>query len=155
MAKERLLDVWYGLSLKRKLYVLMISMTLFMAIAILLNIKVSYVFIDDIRQLMDDNISSYKFQESFRQEREAFADLVRDWTVEKEEKFQLSSKETLENVEILPYNYEKIGEERYAITWSIRNSYEEYQKQRDKMIALKGSGKAYISELYKTYEMQD
>ncbi len=126
-----------------------------MAIAILLNIKVSYVFIDDIRQLMDDNLSSYKFQESFRQEREAFADLVRDWTVEKEEKFQLSSKETLENVEILPYNYEKIGEERYAITWSIRNSYEEYQKQRDKMIALKGSGKAYISELYKTYEMQD
>ena len=101
MAKERLLDVWYGLSLKRKLYVLMISMTLFMAIAILLNIKVSYVFIDDIRQLMDDNLSSYKFQESFRQEREAFADLVRDWTVEKEEKFQLSSKETLENVEIL------------------------------------------------------
>lgn len=155
MIKEKLFYAWYGFSLKKKLYVLMISVTLFMAIAILLNIKVSYVFIDNVRQLMDDNLSSYKFQESFRLETEAFADLVRDWTLEKEQNFLNTSRETLKNVETLPYDYGKIGEERYAITWSIRNSYEEYQNQRDKTIALKGSGKGYISELYKTYQMQD
>lgn len=155
MTKEKVLDIWYGLSLKKKLYVLMISVTLFMAVAILLNIKVSYVFIDDVRQLMDDNLSSYKFQESFRQETEAFADLVRDWTLEKEQKFLVASREALKNMETLPYNYEKIGEERYAITWSIRNSYEEYQKQRDKTLALKENSQGYISELYKTYEMQE
>lgn len=154
MIMRGLLDGWYGLSLKKKLYVLMIGVTLFMAAAILLNIKVSYVFIDDVRQLMDDNLSSYKFKESFEQEAQAFANMVRDWTPDKEEKFLDASRETLKNMDMLLYDYRMIGEERYAITWNIRNSYEEYQKQRDKTIALKGSGKGYISELYKTYQMQ-
>lgn len=154
MVKERLTDNWYGLSLKKKLYMLMISVTMFMAVAILLNIKVSYVFIDDVRQLMDDNLASYKFQESFGIEIDTFADLVRDWSTENEQRFLTASRTTLENMNKLPYNYSKIGEDQYATTWSIRNSYEEYQKQRDKTIALKGSGQGYISELYKTYQMQ-
>lgn len=155
MVKRRLTDSWYGLSLKRKLYVLMISVTTFMAAAILLNIKVSYVFIDDVRQLMDDNLASYKFQESFGVEADVFADLVRDWSAENEQRFLTASRTTQETMDKMPYNYSKIGEDRYAITWSIRNSYAEYQKQRDKTIALKGSGQGYIAELYKTYQMQN
>lgn len=154
MAKERLIESWYGLSLKKKLYVLMVSVTMFMAVAILLNIKVSYVFIDDVRQLMDDNLSSYEFQESLGVETDAFADLVRDWSTENEQRFLAASRTALETMNNLPYNYSKIGEDRYAITWNIRNGYEEYQKQRDKTIALKGSGQGYIAELYKTYQMQ-
>ncbi len=155
MIKRGLLEGWYELSIKKKLYVLMIGITLFMAVAILLNINVSHAFIGDIRQLADDDLSSYKFMESLDTETEAFKNMVHDWTTENEEIFLAASRETIKNKDALSYDYRKIGEERYAITWNIRNSYEEYQKQRDKTIALKGSGKGYISDLYKTYRMQD
>lgn len=155
MSKGQLLSYWYGLSLKRKLYMVMVSVTLFMAIAIVVNIKVSYVFIDDVRRLMDDNLSSYKFQESFGHEAEAFTELVRDWTPEHEQNLKEAVAATVSTLEELPFEYRQIGEERYAVTWNILNSYEEYQLQRDKTIRLKGSGQGYISDLYQTYRMQD
>lgn len=155
MIKRGLSDGWYELSIKKKLYVLMIGVTLFMAVAILLNIHVSFAFIGDVRQLMDDNLSSYKFMESFDTETEAFKNMIHDWTKENEKIFLAARKETMKSMDALSFDYRKIGEERYAITWNIRNSYEEYQKQRDKTIAMKGSGKGYISDLYKTYQMQD
>lgn len=155
MVNGQLLSYWYGLSLKRKLSMVMISVTLFMAIAIVINIKVSYVFIDDVRRLMDDNLSSYKFQESFVHEAEAFTELVRDWTPEHEQNLKAAVAATVSTLEELPFEYRQIGEERYAVTWNIINSYEEYQHQRDKTIRLKRSGQGYISDLYQTYRMQD
>ena len=146
---------WQTLSLKKKLYVVMVSVTLFMAIAILINIKVSYVFIDDVRQLMDDNLSSYKFQESFGNEVAAFTELVRDWSTDHEKAYRAACEETRRNLDALPYNYHQIGEERYAVTWNILNSYEVYSRQREATVALKASDTAYISELYRTYQMQD
>ena len=146
---------WHEFSLKRKLYVVMVSVTLFMAVAILINVKVSYVFIDDVRQLMDDNLSSYKFQESFGNEVEAFTELVRDWSTENERNYREACEETQRNLDALPYNYHQIGEDRYAITWNIMNGYEVYSRQREKTVSLKVSDADYIAELYKTYRMQD
>ncbi len=153
--KDHLLSHWYGLSLKRKLYIVMVSVTLFMAVAIALNINVSSMFIDDVRLLMDDNLSTYKFQESFSREVEAFTDLVRDWSTENEEKYEAASEETEVNLAALPYEYEQIGEERYAITWNILNAYDEYQRQKEKALSLKDNGQRFIEELYRTYRMQD
>lgn len=155
IVKDQLLFHWYGLSLKRKLYIVMVSVTLFMAVAIALNVKVSYVFIDDVRLLMDDNLSSYKFQESFGREVTAFSDLIRDRSLENQEIYLEASKEAAANLAVLPHDFKKIGEERYATTWRILNAYKEYQNQRDKTIALTGDGQEFIEELYRTYRMQE
>lgn len=155
MSKGGLLDGWYELSIKKKLYVQMISVTLFMAGAILLNINVSYAFISDVRELLEDNLSGYKLMESLDTETEAFQNMAHDWTVENQESLLAASMETINSIDALSFDYRKIGEERYAITWNIRNSYEEYQKQRDKTIVLKENGMEYISDLYKTYQMQE
>ena len=135
---------WQALSLKRKLYVVMVSVTIFMAVAILINIKVSYVFIDDVRQLMDDNLSSYKFQESLGNEVAAFTELVRDWSTDNEKAYRAACEETQRNLDALPRRYHQIGEERYAITWNILNSYEVYSRQREVTVALKAGDASYI-----------
>lgn len=155
MSKGGLLNSWYELSIKKKLYVLIIGVTLFMAVAILININVSYAFITEVRQLLDDNLSGYKLMESLDMETEAFQNLAHDWTMENKELYISASQETLGSLDGVPFDYSTIGEERYAITWNIRNSYEEYQKQRDKTIDLMENGNEYIADLYKTYQMQE
>jgi len=155
MIKGRLLPYWYKLSLKRKLYALMIGVTLFMAAAIIVNIKLSYMFVNDVRHLMDDNLSSYKFGEAFSNEVNAFTNLIRDWTPENEERFQSASEETNEYLIAMPQRYDQVGEQRFAVIWNIKNGYGEYQKQRDRTIELRRSGQSYISDLYKSYRMQE
>ena len=61
---------------------------------------------------------------------------------------------TQSNLEKMPYDYKKIGEERYAITWNIRNGYEEYCRQSNKVLSMQENHPDYISEVYKTYQMQ-
>lgn len=155
MIKGKLLSYWYGLSLKRKLYALMVGVTLFMAAAIIVNIKLSYMFINDVSHLMDDNLSSYQFGESFNNEVTTFTNLIRDWTPENEEKFQTASKETENYLLAMPQRYEQVGEQRFAVIWNIKNGYGEYQKQRDRTIELRRSGQSYITDLYKSYQMQE
>lgn len=57
-------------------------------------------------------------------------------------------------LEQLPFDYNQVGRDRYAITWSIRNSYGEYEKQKKKVIAMEADEDGYIRELYKVYSMQ-
>ncbi len=152
---NKLLTHWYRLSLKRKLYIALIGVTLLMAVAIILNVNVGYMFIDDVRLLMDDNLSTYKFQESFTHEIEAFGELVRNWSTENETNYEAARVEAELNLAALPYQYEQIGEERYAITWNILNTYEGYESQKKKTLSLKNSGQEYIEELYRTYQIQD
>ncbi len=153
--KNKLLSYWYKFSLKRKLYIVLVGVTLFMAVAIAINVNVSYIFIEDVRLLMDDNLSTYKFQESFSREVEAFGELVRDWSTEKEANYEAARVEAKANLAALPYQYEQIGEERYAITWNILNTYEEYESQKEKTLSLRDSNPKYIEELYRTYRIQD
>lgn len=155
MIKKRLIPFLNQLSLKKKLYMIMLSVGVLMAAAILVNARVIYVFIDDVKVLMDDNLSSYKFQESLGNEVDTFEKLIRNNTSDNEKMFKEAYAETEKNLKILPYDYNQTGEARYAITWNIKNSYEEYQKQRAKVLAMRSNETGYIKELYKAYQMQE
>lgn len=155
MLKKRLISFWNELSLKTKLYMIMISVGVLMTVAILVNASVIYGFIGDVKVLMDDNLSSYKFQEALKQEADDFEKLIRNNTSENEKKFVQSCEVTQKNLRAIPYDYRLTGEARYAITWNIKNSYEEYKKQRDKVLFMRSNETGYIKELYKTYQMQD
>ena len=76
MMKDRLLSYWYQLSIKRKMYTIVGVVGIVMTIAILLNIRVIYTFVDDEKVLMENNLSNYKFQESLETEVECFSNLI-------------------------------------------------------------------------------
>lgn len=134
---------------------IMISVGILMTTAILVNARVIYGFIGDVKVLMDDNLSSYKFQEALKQEADAFENLIRNYTSENEKIYAQACDMTQKNLRAIPYDYRKTGEARYAITWNINNSYEEYKKQRDKVLSMRANETGYIKELYKTYQMQE
>ncbi|WP_236354666.1 sensor histidine kinase [Konateibacter massiliensis] len=143
------------MSLKNKLYSIMLSVGVLMALVILVNTRIIYVFIDDVRVLMDDNLTSYKFQEALGNEVDSFAKLIRNNTSENEKLFSEACSGTEKTLLSLPYDYTQIGEARYAITWNIRNSYGEYKKQRDKVLEMRSNETGYITEVYKAYQMQE
>lgn len=151
---DRLLALWYQMSLKRKLYVIIGSVGIIMAASIFINLKVVYIFINDVSIIMDDNLACYKFQESLENESGRFAQLLANDTAENQAAYRLACLETREYLNSLPYDYDKIGEERYGITWNIINGYRTYEKQREKVAAMRPSESGYIKELYKTYSMQ-
>ena len=73
---DRLLAQWYQMSLKRKMYVIIGSVGIIMAASIFINLKVAYIFINDVSVIMDDNLACYKFQESMEHEIDWFAQLL-------------------------------------------------------------------------------
>ncbi|WP_143319359.1 sensor histidine kinase [Clostridium sp. HBUAS56010] len=151
---SRLLALWYKMTLKKKLYLIIISVGFIMGVSIFINLKVAYIFINGARVIMDDNLACYKFQESLETERELFANLLANHTAENETFYQAACRETKAHLNELPYEYGQIGEERYGVTWNIKNGYETYEKQRDKVVSMGPKQKNYIKEQYKAYNMQ-
>jgi Predicted signal transduction protein with a C-terminal ATPase domain len=155
MTKKGIVQFWNQMSLKRKLYTIILSMGGIMVIAILANIQIMYSFVGDVKILMDDNLSSYKFQEALGNEIQSFSDLMRDRSVSNDASFQEAVKQTKDVLNQLPFEYSQIGEERYAITWNIKNAYEQYQIKLENLLLMDLKEKNYIAELYKVYDMQN
>jgi len=151
---DQLLALWYQMSLKRKMYVIIVSVGIIMAASIFINLKVAYIFINDVSIIMDDNLACYKFQESMENESGCFARLLANNSPENEEAYRRACQETKTYINSLPYDYDKIGEKRYGITWNIINCYGTYEEQREKVVAMSQTDPGYIKELYKTYSMQ-
>lgn len=137
------------------MYTIISVIGLMMVITILLNIKIMYVFVDNVKLLMDDNLSCYKLQELMGEEAQAFSNLVQNRSIENEDLFTKAGEKMKSHLQSMNEEYVQIGEERYAILWSIHNSYGEYEKQRDKFIIMSFDDPDYITELYKTYQMQE
>lgn len=152
--QNKLLSYWYQLSIKRKMYTIIGVVGIVMTIAILLNIRVLYAFVDDEKALMEDNLSNYKFQAALETEVAQFSTLMKNYTDGNKTLYDQAREETKQSTEALPYDYEQIGEERYAITWNILNGYEKYCGQSDRVLAMQEGETDYITEVYKTYQMQ-
>lgn len=153
--KGAIVDIWYKMTLRRKLFFIIISVMVIMAMSVYTNLTVFYYFVDNMQTIMDDNLSCYKFQDSLEAEVKHFTKLAMDRTLENEQVYNEARDEVKLHLENLSFDYEKVGETRYGITWSILNSYDEYEKQKQKIIDMKPSQAGYISELYKVYSMQD
>ena len=106
---NRLLALWYRMTLKKKLYVIIGSVGMIMGASIFINLRVVYVFIDGARIIMDDNLSCYKFQESMQKESEVFARLMASDTAENRTAYLSACQETRVHLTGLPYAMESPG----------------------------------------------
>ncbi len=153
--KDKFIKYWQRMPLRRKIQVIIVSVGLIMEAVVLVNLNIPYSFIDNVRIILDDNLACYRFQDALDKEKDLFLQFMSEKDLETEEKFRQACGETAGYLANLPYDYAQIGEERYSITWSIKNAFEEYAKQRDKVTAMEKTEEDYITELYKTYSMQD
>lgn len=141
--------------LKKKIFAIIMVFALIMTAFFLVNVNIVKYFVDDTQSMIDDTMNYYRFQNALSEEIKAFSRLEEDRTRGNMEDYQAACQKTQEYLQELPFDYEEIGEDRYAVTWNIRNSYPEYQKQRDMVVYMSSSDSQYIQELYRTYRMQE
>lgn len=152
--KRQALDQWRSLSLYKKMYLFVGAVGIIMGGCILLNLKILNYSVDTLYGVMDANLSCYQFQAAFSREREQFEKAVRDRSQNTMEEYEQACRETRLKLELLPFDYEEVGENRYALTWNLLNSYGAYEKKRDQVAWMNRGSTDFIASLYEVYDMQ-
>jgi len=151
---KKVRDLWLGISLKKKINSYAVLVILVMGLSAVFSIQVVNFALDNFNVILYDNSRCHDFMEAMDLEVRAFETYAKDRSEEYREEYVLACVRTERCIRALPYDYDQIGNERYAVTWSIKNSYENYQKARNSFLEMDQEEEGYIPELYRIYDMQ-
>ena len=105
--------------------------------------------------LLADNAVCYTVQNALKDETQAFARYVRQPTSETEQAYTAACTASEQSLAALPFDYARIGEERYARTWNLLQGYAGYRQERDAFLQLSPSADTYIEQMYHVMALQD
>jgi two-component system LytT family sensor kinase len=145
---------WNNASLKKKLGLFVVMLVLVMGISAVINVAAMNFVMGNFNVILDDNSRCHDFQEAMELEVRAFEAYVRSRSEDKRQEFVLACVRTERCLHSLPFDYGKIGRERYARTWNVKNSYENYSLSRDQVLEMDHGADGFIPQLYRVYGMQ-
>ena len=105
--------------------------------------------------LLADNSICYTVQEALAAESKAFTRYVREPSQESELEYQTACDTTVQSLAALPFDYEKIGADRYARTWNLLQGYAGYQQYRDAFLQMAPTASTYVDQMYRVMDMQN
>ena len=73
---------------------------------------------------------------------------MRQPTSETEQAYAAACAAAEQSLAALPFDYVRIGEERYARTWNLLQGYAGYRQERDAFLQLSPSADTYIEQMY-------
>lgn len=148
-------NIWLTISIKKKIGIFAAMVILIMALSATFSICIMNFSLGGFNTILNDNSRCHDFQEALDLEIESFADYIRDATPDTRDKYVLSCVRTERCLRSLPFDYARIGTERYARTWSILNGYETYQAYRDELAETQVRESDFVERLYRVYKMQE
>ena len=147
--------IWLTISIKKKIGIFAAMVILIMALSATFSICIMNFSLGGFNTILNDNSRCHDFQEALDLEIESFADYIRDATPDTRDQYVLSCVRTERCLRSLPFDYARIGTERYARTWSILNGYETYQAYRDELAETQVRESDFVERLYRVYKMQE
>ena len=148
-------NIWLTISIKKKIGIFAAMVILIMALSATFSICIMNFSLGGFNTILNDNSRCHDFQEALDFEIESFADYIRDATPDTRDQYVLSCVRTERCLRSLPFDYARIGTERYARTWSILNGYETYQAYRDELAETQVRESDFVERLYRVYKMQE
>ena len=148
-------NIWLTISIKKKIGIFAAMVILIMALSATFSICIMNFSLGGFNTILNDNSRCHDFQEALDLEIESFADYIRDATPDTRDQYVLSCVRTEHCLRSLPFDYARIGTERYARTWSILNGYETYQAYRDELAETQVRESDFVERLYRVYKMQE
>ena len=148
-------NIWLTISIKKKIGIFAAMVILIMALSATFSICIMNFSLGGFNTILNDNSRCHDFQEALDLELESFADYIRDATPDTRDQYVLSCVRTERCLRSLPFDYARIGTERYARTWSILNGYETYQAYRDELAETQVRESDFVERLYRVYKMQE
>ena len=146
---------WLALPIRRKMHAFVLFLVVGLLVGAGLNNYAMRYAMRDVGQILLDITRCENAQEAMQQEETAFRTCVRERTPESIRRYDQACIHTRSCLNLLPYNYEQIGSERYARTWNVRNAYETYAVLRDLAAARDPSAPDVVEKLYEVYTLQD
>lgn len=153
--RSRIRQLWQSLAIKNKLLVFTGLVFLMIFLSVIFNIWVAKFSLFDFREILEENARSEEAVNALAAESKMFEQYMRGYSDISEEELAKVIRRTEKAVNSLSFDYRLLGDERYAQTWAIYNSYGVYQEARDEMLTLRRSGREDIGLLYEIYEMQE
>lgn len=152
--KTGLYKKWISLSIKKRNGLFTSIVFLIISFSVIFGFWVVKFSLNDFRVILDDNAKSSDFMDSMEEESRCFEAYIKHPNEENKNEMEKSFEQTKKSVFALPFDYNSMSTRRYAKTWSIKNSYENYTKKRDSVLKMSEFNTNYIKELYKVYEIQ-
>ena len=151
---RKLHGIWMSCSLERKVRWITISTAAVVILSITAVMLVAGYGMKGFGDLLMGNSRSLAFWSAMDAESSSFQYYAGDRTPENREKYELSCARTRSALKSLPFDYEEIGGDRYGVTWSILNMYENYAAARDAFLEMEEGAPDYLDRLYTIYRVQ-
>ena len=142
--------LWMTISIKRKIGIFAAMVILIMALSASFNVWITNVSLGSFGGILNDNSRCNDFQEALEQEIKAFEHYVRNADQESRDTYRVACVRTERCLWSLPSEYRRIGKERSARTWNIRNAYEGYKVYRDDVDEQKKTASFYDTSKLET-----
>lgn len=148
-------ESWSRLSIRRKAVAWLCAIILVMAGLVALTDAARYRTMQELDLLQKNDTLCYAVQEALEGERRALEALIREPSQTNRQLCSDACRTTAEAIEALPFDYSRIGEERYARTWNLRSGYEGYCALRDALIAMDPADPEHSARFYRVVQMQE
>lgn len=148
-------NFWKDLSINHKVMVWITTILLTMLFSTGLSLFIGQQTFQNFDLLLDNNVTCYKVQEAIKEEKRCFEAFVREISQENSQKYMDACAATQKCIDALPFDYQQIGQERYARTWNLVHGYEGYIQYRDAFWQQDMSQTERVEEMYRIIEMQD
>ena len=144
-----------GISLRRKVTAWLAAILLVTMLSTGIATMAGQWTVRSFDTLLADNAVCYTVQNALKDETQAFARYVRQPTSETEQAYTAACTASEQSLAALPFDYARIGEERYARTWNLLQGYAGYRQERDAFLQLSPSADTYIEQMYHVMALQD
>ena len=152
---NRLRHFWLRLPIGTKTGLLFLILVLSMIVTAAFNIHTTRLSLNGVGRILSDISRCSNAQEAMKDEEAAFRAYMKDRTRENETRLGQAAVHTRACIDLLPFDYDRIGPERYARTWSIRNSYTGYEQSREEASAASLEAEGAVRKLYQVYDRQE
>lgn len=158
---SKIRNYWLGLPIgsKMKAFILLLLLVVFIAAGF--NVYTIQFSVVDVNNILREISQCENAQDAMTSEAAAFLVYARDPSEESLSDLNKAAVRSFSAISLLPYDYEKIGAERFAWTWRIKNAYGNYSSQRAlicKSLSDRtgpGSDQEDVDLLYQVYDMQN
>ena len=151
---RKLHGIWMSCSLERKVRWITISTAAVVILSITAVMLIAGYGMKGFGDLLMGNSRSLAFWSAMDAESSSFQYYAGDRSPENREKYEMSCARTRSALKSLPFDYEEIGADRYGVTWSILNMYENYAAAGCRFLERTVGARVSSDRLYTIYRVQ-
>lgn len=145
---------WAVLPLQKKIFLITAPTAAAVVLAVVITFLTVIFGMTGFRTILENDSRSLSFRMAMDAEAIAFESYMENQDEERREFYEAACVRTKEAIGKLPFDYVSMGADRYAKTWSIKNSFETYEEEKEYFFTLSKQDAAYVDARYRIYEIQ-